>query len=185
MISFFVIAENPFWPIAFLELQPFCYTRNLLTQLSYGIVENDARKKAKSDRSRKLFCTPVRPNEKEITEMAGEVGKFVAQIDPKRRRCAREIRRLVKQVLPQAKEGIKMGIPVYTIGKEMIVAFADYKDHLNLYFMRGAELDSRLLEGTGKDMRHIRIEGPPDINRTEFSRLLRLASKLTPKKTSH
>ena len=53
-----------------------------------------------------------------------------------------------------------------------------YKDHVDHGFFRGAELESKLLEGTGKDLRHIKIANEKDVPANEIARLLVEASKL-------
>ena len=57
----------------------------------------------------------------------------------------------------------------------MVAAIGDYTDHVNLYFVQGVKLSSNLLEGSGKGMRHIKIEKQSDIMPDEFSRLLKEA----------
>jgi hypothetical protein len=54
-----------------------------------------------------------------------------------------------------------------------------YKDHLNLGFWQGAKLDSKLLEGTGKGMRHIKVWKESDIEEREFAKIIRDAAKLS------
>ena len=78
--------------------------------------------------------------------------------DKKIRRLAKKVRTIIKKSIPEADESLKMGMPCYTIGKSMVASIADYRNHVNLYFFQGAGLSSVLLEGTGKGMRHIRIE---------------------------
>jgi len=53
-----------------------------------------------------------------------------------------------------------------------------YKDHINLGFFLGAKLNSRLLEGSGKGLRHIKVRNEGDIKNGEFSKLLKEAAKL-------
>ena len=49
---------------------------------------------------------------------------------------------------------------------------------MNFGFFRGAELSSKLLEGTGKGLRHIKIKTGKDIDEAEIARLLKDAAKL-------
>ena len=71
-----------------------------------------------------------------------------------------------------------MGIPNYSIKKEIIVAIAENTNHVNLYFFSGAALSSKLLEGIGKGMWHVTIKDSAEINETELSSLLKQAEKL-------
>jgi hypothetical protein len=45
-------------------------------------------------------------------------------------------------------------------------------------FFRGPELNSQALEGTGKKIRHIRINGNKSLNEKEIMRLLQEVAKL-------
>ena len=51
--------------------------------------------------------------------------------------------------------------------KDAICYIGVYKDHVNLGFPRGSALADpyRILEGTGKQMRHIKIRNMPDLER--------------------
>ena len=44
--------------------------------------------------------------------------------------------------------------------------------------MQGAKLSSKLLEGTGKGMRHVTVEAKAHIDEKEINRLIREAGKL-------
>jgi hypothetical protein len=53
------------------------------------------------------------------------------------------------------------------------------KNHVNLAFLRGAELTEarELLEGTGKGMRHIKVRSPKDIRKQAFAALVKEAAR--------
>jgi hypothetical protein len=80
--------------------------------------------------------------------------------------------------LPDAQESIRMGIPNYSVKGENIAAIAEYTKHVNLYLYSGAKLSSKLLEGTGKGMRHIKVVISSDINEKEIRRVLKQAAAL-------
>jgi uncharacterized protein YdhG (YjbR/CyaY superfamily) len=85
--------------------------------------------------------------------------RYIDTISNKKiRLLARKVRTIIKKSIPEAHESLKMGMPCYTMGKRMVASIADYSNHVNLYFFRGARFSSELLQGTGKGMRHIRIE---------------------------
>lgn len=71
-----------------------------------------------------------------------------------------------------------MGIPTYRVRGKPIVEIADYTHHLNLYFNKGAKLSSKLLEGAGKGMRHVKIASPEDIDTKAITKLLKQAAQL-------
>ena len=91
------------------------------------------------------------------------------------------LRRLVKAALPRATEGFKWGAPVYfdPDGYPLCYLFA-VGDHVNLGFLSGAQLDDpkRLLEGSGKQGRHVKIFEPGEIRKTAFRDLLRDAARV-------
>jgi hypothetical protein len=86
------------------------------------------------------------------------------------------LRELILTVIPDSKEGLKWGMPWYSKNSN-ICYLAIFPKHVNLGFARGAHLDppNGLLQGTGKGMRHIKIKSAADINKREFTRLLKAA----------
>ena len=91
---------------------------------------------------------------------------------------AQQLRGLIRAVLPHAEEKVKWGNPTYILYGQNLVSIVAYRNHVNLQFFMGARLKSRLLTGTGKDLRHIKIANSSDIDRIELSRLLTEASLL-------
>jgi hypothetical protein len=66
-------------------------------------------------------------------------------------------------------------VAYYSIDGEGNASIAKYAKHFNLF--SGVELSSKLLEGTGRGMRHIKIQGASDIEE-EIHRLLKQSAKL-------
>lgn len=105
------------------------------------------------------------------------------------REIAQELRLLIADVLPGVTEVAweKQRIIGYGVGpKKMSEHFcyiAPQKNHVNLGFYYGADLDDpfRLLEGTGKKLRHIKIHSKAEIAKPELLQLLQQASKYLPK----
>jgi len=91
------------------------------------------------------------------------------------------LRSLVKATLPKATEGFKWGAPVYIDphGYPLCYLFG-LRDHVNLGFPSGAQLEDPrgLLEGSGKQGRHIKFFEPGDIRKTALRELLRGAARL-------
>ena len=71
------------------------------------------------------------------------------------RATIKKLRQTVVRSLARPNESVKWGIPRYSIAGEKIVAIREYKKHVNLYFFSGAKVSSKLLEGSGRGMRHI------------------------------
>lgn len=100
-------------------------------------------------------------------------------MDPKLRVLAKEVWSIGRKALPKAQESIRVSVPTFSVNGNYFAMIRDYSNHVNLYFFSGAKLSSKLLEGTGKGMRHIKIASRDDIKSAEIARLLRAAAKLS------
>jgi hypothetical protein len=69
------------------------------------------------------------------------------------------------------------GQPTACVGEAAFAYVAAYKAHVNVGFFRGAEFadPDRLLEGTGKSMRHVKIEPSEAVDADALSRLIATA----------
>jgi hypothetical protein len=112
------------------------------------------------------------------------VETYVAARSKRVRATLEELRTLVKSTLPGVTEGMKWGAPVYSRpdGCPLVYLYGG-KDHANLGFLRGAELDDpdELLEGTGVSGRHIKVYPSDEIPTKPIRALLRQSAKLPPK----
>ncbi len=88
------------------------------------------------------------------------------------------LRELVMSVQPGIVEELKWGRPCYSTERGMFCYLHFTKNHATLGFHRGTALDDPkgLLEGTGKDMRHIKIPDIADADRSATVALLRQAA---------
>ncbi|MCA8912867.1 MAG: DUF1801 domain-containing protein [Planctomycetes bacterium] len=86
---------------------------------------------------------------------------------------------LVRKAAPKAEESIKWAQPVWSQSGPFCYMKA-FKKYVNLGFWRGAELDDPkgLLEGTGKKMRHVRVESVKDIPAAALKNFIKQAVKL-------
>ena len=109
------------------------------------------------------------------------VEEYVAARNTPVRVTFEKLRRLVKSTLPEAEEGMKWGVPTYSgsDGQPLVYLYGG-KDHINLGFIRGAELKApnELLEGRGKSTRIIRINSSDAIPKKEIRSLLCQSAKL-------
>lgn len=72
-------------------------------------------------------------------------------------------------------EAIKWNVPVFSIKKNICSVIA-HRKHVNLQIFEGAHLlDASDLQGTGKDMRHLKFSHVNDIDRNTIQRYLRQA----------
>ncbi len=106
------------------------------------------------------------------------VDQFMKAVDPKRRELAQEIRRIVRETLPEAQELVKWDKPTYLLNGANVAWIMVYGDHVNLGFFQGAKLKSKRLEGTGKGLRHVKVWRREDVDTKEFSRLLKEAAEM-------
>ena len=104
------------------------------------------------------------------------VEAYIASLDDWRGEVVSEVRDLILEVDPEAEESIKWSRPVYEDNGPLayIVAF---KNHVNLGFSRGVALtdEAGVLEGTGKEMRHVKLTDPDDVQPDVLRGLLREA----------
>jgi len=102
-----------------------------------------------------------------------EVDRLLAEIELSQRRVARAVRELILETGPGLQEKVMYGVPWYR-GKTYVCAIAAHSDHTNLEFYRGSSLrdPARLLEGTGKNMRHVKVHGIDDVRQPGLKALL-------------
>jgi hypothetical protein len=91
-----------------------------------------------------------------------------------------ELRQMIAKAAPDATSAIKWGMPVYTIGGEMICAVRAFKAHVNLV-LRGAtgtfaDPDG-LLEGEGTTGKHLKLRSLDELPRAAVSGWLRVAAE--------
>jgi len=103
--------------------------------------------------------------------MAATVHERIDSWPEPQRTAARRIRDIIVNLEIGLEEGLKWNWPTY-FEESNVCSIMCHKDHINLQFFRGAELDDpeNILEGTGKSMRHIKIYHPDEVN-SEIIRL--------------
>jgi len=101
------------------------------------------------------------------------------------RKVARGLRSLVKKVVPGAAETVNAwGIPTFQKGQPFCFYMVG-KHHVTFGFHYGTSLRDphKLLEGTGKNLRHVKLFEVADLSRKGLRELLREAAKLKGKPT--
>jgi hypothetical protein len=98
--------------------------------------------------------------------MNQQVTDYINQAPDEHRIIMQEIRQLISQCLTNAQESIKWGRPVFSAQKDFAYLKAA-KAYVTLGFFSVEKLDdpNKLLEGTGKDMRHIKIKRAADLDK--------------------
>jgi hypothetical protein len=115
--------------------------------------------------------------------MSIEFDEIVSGSSPKIQEIARSARNLIYSLLPGVVEVVwaQQRIAGYGHGPrkmtEQFCYIAPYKNHVNLGFYYGGRLEDpdNLLEGTGKDMRHVKIRDKADLEKPAIVKLVRKA----------
>ena len=104
--------------------------------------------------------------------MNDKVSKYIEEQKTPQKEICRNLRKIILKSYPSIKEEMKWGVPNYG----NIFYFVALKTHVNLGFsiknLNKDEID--LLEGTGKTMRHIKIERIEDIDEDRIVKLLKM-----------
>ena len=115
--------------------------------------------------------------------------EVIAQASPEIQELAHAARALLADVMPGLTEvpWARQKIAGYGVGpKKMSEHFcyiAPFKQHINLGFMYGAHLPDpdKLLQGKGKELRHIKIRHMEDLQAPAVRALVAAASQCLPK----
>ncbi len=100
--------------------------------------------------------------------------------NPNFKPIADEIRRLVKNTVPESTEAINpWGIPAFDFHGPICFMMMG-KHHITLGFSRGTSLSDPdgLLEGTGKNLRHVKLTGATPLPAAALAKLIRQAATL-------
>ncbi len=113
-----------------------------------------------------------------------QIKGFIAKIEPKRQALIRSVRKSLRRRFPSANElvydyskSFVIGYSPTERGIDSIVALASGADGLRLYFNQGPTLPDpkKILLGSGKQTRFIRIESPRTMIVSEVKALLETA----------
>jgi hypothetical protein len=90
------------------------------------------------------------------------------------------LRKIILSVAPGAVEELKWNRPCYSNSRGMFCYLHSTKSHATLGFQKGATLKDldHLLEGTGKEMRHIKFHDRLGARESDVVELLRQAASL-------
>ena len=108
------------------------------------------------------------------------VEELLASHTPQVGAIVEKARELVLSVYPEAVEQVDSSYHLLTYGRgrkmgERLWYIAPFKMHVNLGFMQGIELHdpSGLLEGTGKNLRHVKLRSVEDVDGPALRALLK------------
>jgi hypothetical protein len=99
---------------------------------------------------------------------------------PDQREVLTTLRRVILKTGPGIMESIKWSRPCYAAAHGLFCYLHRSRNHVTLGFHRGTSLDDprALLEGTGKDMRHIKFTPGDDLQLAPIRKLLAQAYAL-------
>ena len=108
-----------------------------------------------------------------------EVDRLFRELPHSYRSIAARLRATIKSDAPNLEETVKWNNPFWT-GIKDVICLQCFPDHVNLAFLRGAELAAKFpnVEGTGKSMRHVKIPTEADATSPSVRELIRAANEL-------
>ena len=117
--------------------------------------------------------------------MTNGFDEVLAGVSPQARELALQARALIQAVYPAVVEvpWPKQRVIGYGVGPKKMSEHFCYlsvsKNHINVGFMYGAELPDpeKLLDGSGKLLRHVRVTSPEELENPALRELLEVASK--------
>jgi len=102
---------------------------------------------------------------------------YLEKIPPGQQNLVRILNGLISTAAPTLMPSLKWGNLTYH-HTQNVCSLVAHKNHINLQFWNATGLHDpgHLLEGSGKSMRHIKIEQKSDINNSYLSELIRQAA---------
>lgn len=139
------------------------------------------RKTAATSPKRKAASRKAKPTRAVQGKAAGKaIDAYVERSNSLLAGVALAVRRLVKKTVPAAVEALNpWGVPVFELNGAFCLLMVG-KDHVTFGFTQGASIHDpdRLLEGTGKNIRHIKLKKPEQVNHPGLRRLVQEAAVL-------
>ncbi len=115
-------------------------------------------------------------------ESKADFDKLLSKCSPAVRGLAKKARAAVLDVFPNANEKTYWGWSNTWYGAsektmDAVFSISPMKIYVQLFFLRGTELSDpdKLLEGTGKKLRHVNIHDAADLKRPALRRLMKRA----------
>ena len=102
------------------------------------------------------------------------IDAYVEQRNPSLKEIVSAVRRLMKKTVPTAAEAVNpWGVPVFELNGTLCFLMVG-KHHVTLGFSRGTSLPdpARLLEGTGKNIRHVKLEAVEQVSNPHLHNLI-------------
>lgn len=96
--------------------------------------------------------------------MNEQVSKYILEAPGEQKKLMENIREIIHEAVPEVMENFKWSRPVFSAGKDFAY-FKTTKAYLTFGFFESEKIkdNSHFLEGTGKDMRHIKLRKTNDL----------------------
>lgn len=105
--------------------------------------------------------------------MNKKVDKYIEKQKTPQKEICQKLRQIIFNTIPDIVEEMKWGVPSYDNGNYYMVAL---KDHVNLGFSlkKLSKEEIGLFKGSGKTMRHIKVNSMEEIDEKRITTLLML-----------
>ncbi|MDF1698311.1 MAG: DUF1801 domain-containing protein [Saprospiraceae bacterium] len=106
--------------------------------------------------------------------MNSEVSTYIEQSTPEHQQILTALRSLIFSVAPNAQEQYKWSRPVYGLEKDFCY-LKTTKKHVTIGFFDFAKIktNSQKIEGTGKAMRHVKINAVNEIEEFQIQKMIK------------
>ncbi len=114
--------------------------------------------------------------------MDKKVDEYISKQKSPQKEICQKLRNIILKTIPEINEEMRVGVPCYGSTKEDICGkyyIASLKDHVNLGFsLKGLTKEEiKLLEGTGKTMKHIKVHSLKEIDEKKIIKILKLVNE--------
>ncbi len=101
--------------------------------------------------------------------------EFIATLEPDKQAIVRALHKAAQNVSKDVTEGVKWNALCFFKGDRAFVGIMPYKNYVSVFFDRGSNMTDELgiLEGSGKQMRHIKIHTMEEIAKKNVADYIR------------
>ena len=108
--------------------------------------------------------------------MNKEIDDYIKKQKLPQKEICQELRKIILETLPGAKEEMKWSVPVFAEGKFYIGAFKN-STNLGSAINGLTNEEKKLFEGSGKTMKHIKIRSLQDIDEEKMTKLIKFVAQ--------
>jgi hypothetical protein len=108
------------------------------------------------------------------------IDAYLQTKNPALKKLANELRRVVRKTVPESREAVNAwGVPTFDLHGPFCILMVG-KNHVTFGFTRGTSLSdpAGLLEGTGKNLRHVKLKTAEQLSDANLRRLILEAAEI-------